>query len=768
MIGDAPAPAIDLDAARTFLLTLGGPEGRFTFQTFGDAEKRPRLSRIFHGTLDEHAAALTALNDAGAGIFVTVNETDLKGRGIVNVTRIRALFVDFDELPTAEPGVPPSIVVQSARGPHWYWLVSDCPLDRFTPVQKALAAAYGSDPHVADLPRVMRVPGFLHRKGAPALVTLAEAAGHVYALEQFPAPEPAAATAAVPAALDSPVTARYARAALTSACDRIRAAAEGQRNDVLNREAFGPGQLVAGNALSYSEAFGALLAAALAVGLTEAESRRTIESAFTGALREPRSTKPAAKKRLNGHAHRTAPGASLAVQPVAGVPEGLGKLLIWRLDARGNATKLENHLCNAIEILTHDERWKARIALNEFAQVIELVARPAYEPDGLASDAAGTWIPRPLRDDDLARIASWLAAEYRLMVGTDTVAQAANAVGHRNAYHPVRAYLDGLTWDGEPRLAHWLEDFCGATAVTGSGSYVHAVSRAWMISAVARVYRPGCKADHVLILEGAQGIKKSTVFRALGGEWFTDQISDLGSKDAALQVHGVWIVELAELDAMSRHEVSRVKAFLSVSFDRIRPPYGRTVMQYDRQCVFAGTVNHTDYLRDDTGNRRFWPVRCTDDRIDIAGLSDVRDQLWAEAVIAYRAGERWWLDSADDERAARAEQEERMSVDAWEDVVSEYLAEVKRDAGPLLRERAYVTVGQVLKRLNVPIERQAAAEQRRIVSILKHLGWQRRQIRRDDGIREWRYLAPQETERVTSVTTPEKALVTPKPADTTH
>jgi putative DNA primase/helicase len=409
--------------------------------------------------------------------------------------------------------------------------------------------------------------------------------------------------------------------------------------------------------------------------------------------------------------------------------------LIWRQNSKGGATVLENHIVNVTEILAHDERWCGVIALNEFSQVVEIIKQPPHEtPDGHA------WLNRPVTDADVIYITNWLAHQYRLMARPDTVGAAIGAVGHRNAYHPVREYLDSLVWDGTERLSHWLEDYCGATATSGSGSYIREVARKWMISAVARIYRPGCKADHVLILEGATGIKKSTLFSVLGSPWFTDHIAAMGSKDAALQVQGVWIIELAELDVMSRSEVGQVKAFLSVSFDRIRPPYGRTVMRYDRQCVFAGTVNHTDYLRDETGNRRFWPVRCANDRFDLEALAASRDQLWAEAVVAYRAGENWWLE---DERTAREEQADRMQGDPWDGPVADYLAEVSRESGSLMRDRAYVTLPGVMKALQIPIERQGQSEGRRIVSILKRMGWLRRQVRTEGISREWRYMAPE-------------------------
>lgn len=410
---------------------------------------------------------------------------------------------------------------------------------------------------------------------------------------------------------------------------------------------------------------------------------------------------------------------------------GWRQKLIWRRDSRGNAVALENHTVNVTQILTCDERWDGVLSLNEFSQLTEFVKRPPH----ILGDEP--WLTRMIREADITAIANWIAANHKIMVTTDVVGKSVNLVADRQRYHPVREYLESLTWDGTERISHWLEDFMGATSTVGSANYISQVGRAWLISAIARVYQPGCKADHVLILEGATGIKKSTAFYVLGHPWFTDQISDMGSKDASLQAQGVWIIELAELDAMTRHEVGRVKAFLTVRSDRIRPPYGHVVMHYDRQCVFAGTVNHTDYLRDETGNRRFWPVRCENRKINIAALEEARDQLWAEAALAYKNREIWWLE---DERAARLEQEDRMQIDAWEPAIANFLDSVKRDSGALMRERPYTVVPDIFKALQIPLERQGRSEQMRVVSVLKRLKWLRRNVYAGDGRQEWRYV----------------------------
>ena len=232
-------------------------------------------------------------------------------------------------------------------------------------------------------------------------------------------------------------------------------------------------------------------------------------------------------------------------------------------------------------------------------------------------------------------------------------------------HHPVRERLNGLKWDGTARLDSWLTDYLGVEPATGYDAeksqahrYTSEVGLRWLISAVARVYQPGCKADHCLILEGPQGVGKSTAAATLALEdaWFADEIADLGTKDSAQDLRGKWIIELGELSALKRGEIERVKAFMSRKVDHYRPSYGRRSQDFPRQCVFIGITNADAYLGDETGGRRFWPVKVG--KIDLEKLKADREQLWAEAVAAYRAGEKWWLDKATEalarERAGRA------------------------------------------------------------------------------------------------------------------
>lgn len=340
---------------------------------------------------------------------------------------------------------------------------------------------------------------------------------------------------------------------------------------------------------------------------------------------------------------------------------------------------------------------------------------------------------RPWTQEDDLELVGFLQRKG-IEVGLDTAGQAVQLVATRLRFHPVREYLERCKWDRKDRVDSWLVTYLGAK----DDPYTRTIGRCWLLSAVARIYDPGCKVDYLLVLEGPQGIGKSRGLRTLAGQFFTDSVPDFTSKDAALQLDGVWIVELSELDALSRMDLSTVKSFITRATDRYRRPYGKRPEDVPRQCVFAGTVNHDVYLKDETGGRRFWPVRCAEDgrSIDLEGLERDRDQFWAEAVALYREGHPWWpVETAFLTKAAE-EQADRFDADPWTPQIESWL-----DGRP---DR--ITVDQVLQFcIQKPLPSWTQADKNRVGRCLKSLGYVRRQYR-DNDRRYWAYTRPDDAD----------------------
>ncbi|WP_052715051.1 virulence-associated E family protein [Paracoccus sp. 228] len=249
----------------------------------------------------------------------------------------------------------------------------------------------------------------------------------------------------------------------------------------------------------------------------------------------------------------------------------------------------------------------------------------------------------------------------------DKVADAVSLIGKRNAYHPVRDYLTGLEWDGVERLDEWLINYAGAA----DNPLNRAIGRKVLCAAVRRAHRPGCKFDHMLVLQGPQDLGKSTLLKALcaDGDWFTDQL-EVGAdpKVTIEKTAGAWIVEMAELDGLGKRDANRVKSFITTTHDRARLAYDRYPVTRGRQFVLFGTTNESAYLTDLTGNRRFWLVNVS--RADHAAIHDVRDQLWAEAV-AREPAEALWLEDAALKAAAADIAKDATDYGPWFDLLSE-------------------------------------------------------------------------------------------------
>ena len=316
--------------------------------------------------------------------------------------------------------------------------------------------------------------------------------------------------------------------------------------------------------------------------------------------------------------------------------------------------------------------------------------------------------PRPVSDSDVSQLQEFLQHSGLPKVGKDTTHQAVDQRAQERSFHPVREYLEKTVWDGVNRLDYWATDYLGAEAT----DYTAGIGRMFLVAMVARIFTPGCKADHMLVLEGEQGVGKSSACRVLAGEWFSDSLPDIRDKDGAQHIRGKWLVEVAELAAIGKAEAETLKSFISRQVERYRPSYGRKEVIEPRQCVFVGTTNRAVYLKDETGARRFWPIKVT--KVDVESLRASRDQLFAEAVAAYRAGEKWWPDAAFERNHIRPEQEHRYEADPWERAILEYVA-------PLSRARVE-DIARGALHIDA-ISRVGTIEQRRIAAVLASKGW---------------------------------------------
>jgi len=338
--------------------------------------------------------------------------------------------------------------------------------------------------------------------------------------------------------------------------------------------------------------------------------------------------------------------------------------------------RIESNIHNAVQVLLRDRRVQASVGFNEFSGVVE-ARRSLQEVLGQsASPEAG-----PLQPADVTAVRLWLISRWGITLSHSDVYDAVGVWARHAAFNPVRARLEefAAAWDGVPRLDKWLETYLGVEANTGEDAeYVREIGRRWLISAVARAYRPGCKVDHVLVLEGPQGAGKSRAARTLAeavcAGVFLDSLPVLADKqEAARALRGRWIAELAELTSFRRTDTEQIKAFITTQIDNVRDPYERMYVDRPRTCVFIGTTNQQEWSTDDTGGRRFWPVRVG--KIDTDALGADAPQLWGEAVRAFHSGEAWHLTKA--LARARDVQRDRQMSDVWDDRLHELVAELE-------------------------------------------------------------------------------------------
>lgn len=378
----------------------------------------------------------------------------------------------------------------------------------------------------------------------------------------------------------------------------------------------------------------------------------------------------------------------------------------WKFDKAGNPTPT---LSNAIGyISTHPEVYKS-LRYSELSSDIEVCGKLPWHDRRIG---------RRWTDEDTIHLKYYLATVTKTEFSTMVVLEAAYIVAARNMYHPVRNYLNELKWDGTKRLDTWLSKYCNVEDI----EYSRTIGRKTLVAAVTRAFRPGCEFHHVLVLEGAQGIGKSRATAALGGEWFSDFHIDPANKDTVDAMRGKWIIEIPEMESIrGNKDMQLLKAFITRKEDRVRLAYARATKDLPRQGIFIGTFNPDGigYLTDSTGNRRFWPVLCRT-VIDVEGIRRDRDQLFAEAVVAYKNNEPLHLTDEKLRKEAEAQAEDRVEVDPWVEVLTHWV----NGAG---KEVQTVSTADVFEQvLHGTIKTISRTDQIRIGKALTLAGWHKK------------------------------------------
>lgn len=416
--------------------------------------------------------------------------------------------------------------------------------------------------------------------------------------------------------------------------------------------------------------------------------------------------------------------ARASMPPPAKKAERLTSLHTWERSLRWNnqGTATTKDPGNLALLLTNLSEWKGIFRYDEARDRIYWAREPP-KLEGLTPPPVG-----PIGDFDYIYVSQWfnLHNKYRSAFPKEVVRDNVLAVAQANRHNSLTDHLDSLEWDGKNRLERWLSLYLGVE----ESKYTRFVGRAWLVSAMARAYSPGVKADYVLTLEGKQGVGKTTTFNILGGEWYTGHMPQLDNKDARLQLATSWITEFQELASFRGVELQKVKAFISDREDKYRPPYAANLVTRPRRCVFCASTNEGEYIADSTGARRFWPVYVHTSRLD--ELSKDRDALLAEAREAYKAGVLWWPQSDGDYVSAlQDEQDARLSVDPWEADVERYIRHKLQ-----LDPRHTFTINELLSSLGIAPDRRTRLHAIQVGSILRKMGAEKTKAR-INGTPEW-------------------------------
>jgi len=392
----------------------------------------------------------------------------------------------------------------------------------------------------------------------------------------------------------------------------------------------------------------------------------------------------------------------------------------------------KGNLANAAVVFCNCPEFAGKIGTDVRSRAIVTREDTAAGPAGPWSDAHTTAATR------------WIQLQHIPVRYADVD----KAVGYAASLVPVDMlgdWLRGLVWDGIERIGSWLSRYCGAEESVAASM----IGSKFLIGAVARGLRPGCRMDYMMVFEGDQGTGKSTAVKVLGAEWTAENLTDFSSRDSMQVACTKWFVEVGELAAMRKSDLEVVKSFLTRTEDTYVPKYAKYPVTVQRSAVLIGNINpgENGYLTDITGNRRFWPVKVG--TIDTDGLRNDRAQLFAEAVICYQRGDPWWIENAEQRTLMAAEQDLRLEHDEWEAIIARYLVEIptvdrlgKVHWEPRVQPLANTTTTNIaVDALQIPHGMITRAAQTRIGIAMKRLGFDKKRVA-VDGYREWQFTRP--------------------------
>lgn len=495
----------------------------------------------------------------------------------------------------------------------------------------------------------------------------------------------------------SPWQMEWAAEKLEAQAEIVANAPDGQRQATLNNAVFLCAGLAVHGALTEEQVRAALVPAGEACGLPRQEVSTTFKHAWAGGLKKPVPLPPDCEDEFEDY------GDEEVGLPIPAKSRGIGKAM------RTESGKLIVNATNAIIVLG-----------KEVDSILPGLRRNLMTG---TDEWSGGLV------DDAAIMTTRVHLEQRGLptIGKELVSDAITTVARAREAHPIRDWLKGLKHDGKPRLEAWLSRYLGAEDTP----YSRGIGKAFLLSMVARVMQPGCKVDHALVLAGPQGIGKSTACRILSGdEYFSDSMPSVtgDSKEARQHLMGKWLVELSELAPARRSDAEDLKAFISGKVDKIRLPYGRRDQTIERQCVFIGTTNEDEFLNDPTGERRWWPVELSA-RIDLAALKADREQLFAEAVVAYDNREQWWLEPEFEREHAEPVRKLARVSDPWEELILSYVDGPEDDLGGGKPRTEVRAIDVLLNAIGLPEAQHTRATHKRVTDVLKRNGFERHHTR---------------------------------------